>query len=109
MVQYGFSISIRRLGALAGVSVAPLSRRTRSRARPFVFALAFMSVGSGINACGLGIYDDTGTAVPGLSWPWICQDGSTPVSDGGCTLDSDDGADTPFDGDDASDGSEGGR
>jgi hypothetical protein len=40
---------------------------------------------SGISACGLGTYDDTGSAMPGSSWwSWMCPDGGQSNDEAGC-------------------------
>ena len=45
-------------------------------------------------SCGFGTYDDTGGAVPGQWWPWVCPDGGDPSADGGCSIDTDAGGDS---------------
>ncbi len=35
-------------------------------------------------ACGIGLYDDTGSPEPGQWWPWVCADGGEPDGEGGC-------------------------
>jgi len=54
-----------------------------------VTAVAVWSVS--VAACGFGTYDDTGAAVPGQWWPWVCADGGSPSGEGGCNVDDDAG------------------
>jgi hypothetical protein len=47
-----------------------------------VLVLVAMALSALEVACGLGTYDDTGAADPGLSWPWVCPEGGSLTEDG---------------------------
>ena len=36
--------------------------------------------------CGFGRADDTGPAIPGQYWGWVCPSGDAPDGDAGCPL-----------------------
>jgi len=56
-------------------------------------ALVLALLLAGLAACGFGTDGDTGRAVPGVWWPWVCADGDGgPVPDGGCPVPCDGGA-----------------
>ncbi len=63
----------------------PVTSGGRPEARAaFLHTLAFVLAAGSIAACGLGLYDDDGSAAPGTWWPFVCPDGGPVELDGSC-------------------------
>jgi len=79
------------LAGLSGQDDLPTPRlagRRRLAALAAALTVGMLALGT---ACGFGPDSDTGAAVPGQWWPWVCPDGGTPQPDAGCPVSDADG------------------
>jgi len=51
--------------------------------RLVVLIFVIVVAGAAMASCGFQLADDTGKAIPGQYWPWVCADGGL-TGDGGC-------------------------
>jgi len=57
---------------------------TKSTRAGLLQVIALALAATSIAACGLGLYDDDGSAAPGPWWPFVCPDGGAVDPDGSC-------------------------